>query len=89
MPLIKTRLKNTPLFSADDSNPLNGPPSGSKIVRTTGLLRVLYLIYGLVRTSYITSYEAHNPIIGETRLHCRVVLTMVVSNAKMTFMTTG
>jgi hypothetical protein len=68
----------------------HGPPSGSKIVRTTGLLRVLYLIYGLVGTSYITSYEAHNPIIGETRLHCRVVLTMmVISNAKMTFMTTG
>jgi hypothetical protein len=60
-------------------------------------LRNCTLFYTLVN---ITSYEAHNLFIGKTprrtqtvklggRLYCRVVLTMVILNAKITLMTSG
>ena len=67
---------------------------GGRIRLAAGVLNSTRF-YTLVNITY---YEAHNPIIVKTprgtqtmkigrRLHCRVVPTMVVSNAKMTFMT--
>jgi hypothetical protein len=74
----------------------NIPMEGPSYLLSAAVLNCT-LFYTLVNT---TPYEAHNPFIAKTprrtqtvklggHLYCRVVLTMVVSNAKTTLMTSG